>query len=135
MIKRVRTLVTVMFAMAILLLAGNVTNVYANELDTTGLRIINEGVLPDGGKYILYEEISDNAPGVSRITVSKTVTMSVTYSGHITPPASYAYSEYDSSYKTQMSGSLLRVSYTNDYDLLLRKETRAIYKGVIYGQI
>jgi len=135
MIKRVRTLVTVMFAMAILFSVGNVTNVYANELDTTGLRVISEGVLPDGGEYILYEDISDNTPSLSRITVSKSVTMIVFYTGWLTPPASYAHKEYDSSYNTQMSGSLLRHSYVHDYDALFKKETRATYKGLIYGQI
>jgi len=133
MIKRVRTLVTVMFAMAVLFSVGNVTNVYANELDTTGLRVISEGVLPDGGEYILYEDISDNTPSLSRITVSKSVTMFVTYIGHIKPPASYAHKEYDRSYNTQMSGTLSLQSYV--VDGIINKETRATYKGVIYGQI
>ena len=118
------------------LLAGSSTNVYASESNTTSMKLIGEGYTKDGGRYVTYENISDKSETISpRIVVSKQVTTHVTYTGHIVPPANLAYDAYDSEYNTQMTGNLTRVSYVQDYDFLMRKETRATYTGAVFGRI
>lgn len=134
MLKKIKSIVMVIVAM--ILLMANVMSVYANEFDAVNRKMIKEGYTENGDKYMIYEIVPDDKMDISpRITVSKEVEVHVTFTGHITPPSSFAYNEYDNDYKTQMTGSLKLVSYVKDYDFIMRKETRARYKGVVFGQI
>lgn len=136
MLKKFRYLAGIAFALSLIFLVGNTNNVYAGESDTMDTKVVASGYTVDGGRYIAYETtIYDETKASPRIVVSKKISMYVTYSGHITPPSTFKYNEYDSDYNTQMKGTLNRISYTHDADYLLRPETRALYEGTVFGNI
>ncbi len=136
MLKKIKLLLVSTITMVTLCLVGNVNNVLAGESNTTEMKIVAEGYTEDGGRFVAYETITYEKNNISpRIVVSKEITMHVTFTGHITPPSTMKYDEYDKDYDTQMKGTLQLQSYIQDTDFLLRKETRAIYKGTVFGNI
>lgn len=133
MINKIKKLVVSVFALTMIFMAINTDYAYANVTEKV---LIAEGYLPDGSKYETYEIITTESDGISpRIVVSHEVETYVTFTGHITPPNSFRFDDYVAKYNIKMTGSLKLISVYKDYDLLLRKETRTIYKGTVFGNI
>ncbi len=95
-------------------------------------KFIKEGYTADGIKYSIYELIIPDNETVSRIAVSKWVSIVVYYDGDVIPSSTYPYEAYDNEYKTVMKGTLRRTSY--EY-LLFGNRTRTVYQGTVHGNI
>ena len=97
-----------------------------------------KGYTEDGIRYIVYEIISftnDKNEITPFIVVSKTKTYMISYEGHITPPATFSYSGYESDWNTNMSGTLYLKMYNYDIWPHFPKSTNATYEGTIVGTI
>lgn len=102
------------------------------------MNYVTEGYTEDGIRYIVYEIISftnDKNEITPFIVVSKTKTYMISYEGHITPPATFSYSGYESDWNTNMSGTLYLKMYNYDIWPHFPKSTNATYEGTIVGTI
>lgn len=131
--RNLKSLATITFALAMVLLLGTSLNVQASSNIDEG-KLIEEGYTEDGIKYTVHEIVSIETGISSRIAVSKKVTLVVTFDGKVTPQSYYSYNQYDSSYKIYMKGSLPRTFYEHIY-LPFRWTTRTVYSGTVHGNI
>lgn len=94
---------------------------------------LKEGYTDEGYYFMVYEtgtSLNTMSEGLSRITVSKNVTVYVDYYDVVKPPQTYRYEAYDYEYNTTMKGTLTLDHYSHDGNV-----TYAMYKGTVHGNI
>lgn len=136
--KKMKLLVTLSLVVVVLL--GNVVSAFAapKTLKDEQLSYITEGYTEDGIRYTIYEiitPINDGNGFTPFIVVSKLKTYKISFEGHITPPKTFIYEQYESDRKTTMKGTLNLQSYTHDIWPYFPKSTNATYKGYIFGHL
>lgn len=136
--KKLKPLMT--FLLVTILLLGNTISVFAASpsMEDQQLKYVMEGYTEEGIHFIVHEIVSDTSAKSEvgpQIVVSMKKTYSITYEGHITPPATFSYSGYESYWNTNMSGTLYLKMYNHDIWPHFPKSTNATYEGTIVGNI
>jgi len=119
----------IIFVFAMLLLLGNTINAHANSVVDTE-KIIEEGYTEDGIFYTVYCDVSVSNGISPRIVVSQKMTVTVVYSGYVTPPLYYYFNSYVDAYNTTMKGTLVR-----GLTVQSNNQTRTTYSGTVTGTI